>query len=215
MKLTETELQDLAAQLRKPEGETGIKVGEMMNFTNSNMIAKTIAALQLSDTDTVLEVGPGNAAHVAGFLSEGMQYHGIDISETMIVAAQQMYTATSNAAFTLTDGKTIPFEDGKFSKVFTTNTIYFWEQPQDYTIEIARVMQPGGFIAIGFIPKSSMHRIPFAKFGFTLYDIAAVSQLLNNAGFEMLSAITDTELVLSNSGEQIEREFAIVTAKKL
>jgi hypothetical protein len=38
---------------------------------------------------------------------------------------------------------------------------------------------------------------------------------MNNAGLTVTSTLTDTEMVLSNNGEQIEREFVILTAKKL
>jgi len=59
-----------------------------------------------------------------------------------------------------------------------------------------------------------MKKIPFAKYGFTLYDISTVTRLIENAGLTIKAAITDTEFVTSNSGEKIEREFTILTAKK-
>lgn len=216
MKLSETELQELARQLRCPDGDNGLKVAEMMNFTNSNIIHKAIDSLSLNDNDTILEIGPGNGIHVKDILNStsNLHYYGIDISETMITEASKLNADFENVSFSLTDGDHIPFSESRFNKVFTCNTIYFWKNPQEYALEIARVLKPNGIIAIGFIPESTMRKIPFAKYGFTLYDIETVTAVMKSAGLTTVTAITDTEMVMSNSGEQIEREFVILTAKK-
>ena len=57
-----------------------------------------------------------------------------------------------------------------------------------------------------------MQKIPFAKYGFTMFESSDVTQLLEKAGFEISSVYQDTEIVVSNNGENIEREIAIVTA---
>lgn len=215
MKLSETELQELASQLRCPHGEDGIKVGEMMNFTNSNIILKTIESLSLKNGDVLLEIGPGNGQHVNDIIkaASGIQYNGIDISEIMVEEAQKTNVGLRNVSFSLSDGKRIPFESDAFDKLFTTNTIYFWKNPAGYMAEIARVLKSGGIASIGFIPKSTMEKIPFAKYGFVLYDPKTVIGLLEDAGFIVEDIIADTELVLSNSGEKIEREIVIITAE--
>jgi len=216
MKLTETQLQQLASQLRCPNGEGGLKVAEMMTATNANIISKTIDSLQLTTGDTILEIGPGNASHLKDILAvnESLTYTGIDISAAMITEAQNINKQFTNASFKLTDGNSIPFGESQFSKVFTANTIYFWEHPQEYANEIARVLQPGGLVSIAFIPKSTMQHIPFAKFGFTLYDTETVEKLLQNAKLRVNISLSEFEFVISNSGEQIKREFVIITAQK-
>jgi len=217
MKLSETELQELAKQLHCPSGKDGIKVGEMMNFTNNNIINKTIQSLNLKKVEAVLEIGPGNGAHIKEILETApdISYIGIDISETMINQAKTVSTGLKNLFFHLTDGKTIDFEANQFDKIFTTNTIYFWQDPQEYANEITRVLKPGGKLAIGFIPETTMQKIPFAKYGFTHYSISAVSALIENTGLKITSVNTATEIVMSNSGNEIEREFVIMTAEKL
>ncbi|QEE50309.1 methyltransferase domain-containing protein [Flavobacterium alkalisoli] len=213
MKLTENQLQQLARQLSHPEGETGLEVAEMMNFTNGNLINKVIDSLQIKEGDAVLEIGPGNGAHVSSITkTPDTLYYGADISETMIHQAQKLNASQVNASFILTNGDTLPFETEFFKKAFTVNTIYFWKDPQAYAAEIARVMQPGGTLSIGFIPKSTMIKIPFAKYGFTMYEAADVEKLLKDTGFKILDTIEDTEQVLSNNVEYIDREITIVTA---
>lgn len=217
MKLSEKELQELAAQLRRPDGDEGRQVGEMMNVVNGNMISKAIESLQLKDNDKVLEIGPGNGSHVKSIFNSvaGIVYHGIDISDTMVAEAIKLNSGLDNASFTVTDGQSIPFDGAQFDKVVTTNTIYFWEVPQIYAKEIARVLKPGGMLSIGFIPSSTMQHLPFAKYGFTQYDIEAVSKLFTSAGMEITGAVTHKEFVPTAGGEQVEREFVILTAKKI
>lgn len=216
MKMSEDELMELAAQLRSPQGESGIRVAEMMQFTNIGLIHKTIDNLSVKDGNDILEIGPGNGAHLQYLLNnaQNILYKGVDISETMIIEAAKINAATPNTSFLLSDGKTIPFEDGSFDRLFTVNTIYFWEHPQAYANEVARVLRSGGVAAIGLIPKSTMQHIPFSKYGFTLYDADSVSVLLKNSGLKITRVETDKEFVTSNSGEQIEREILIVTAVK-
>lgn len=216
MKLSESELEQMAQQLRCPDGENGIEVAEMMNYTNSNIITKAITSLQIKDNDIILEIGPGNGNHVKDIVSKGnnISYNGVDISETMIAEAGRINGGLADVGFTLSDGDTIPFEDNYFDKVFTVNTIYFWKNPKNYAKEIYRVLKPGGMLSIGFIPKSTMQYIPFAKYGFTLYDVESVNSILKYCGFTDNNAVTETELVKSNSGEDIEREIVILTARK-
>jgi ubiquinone/menaquinone biosynthesis C-methylase UbiE len=217
MKLSETELQELAKQLHCPSGKDGIKVGEMMNFTNNNIINKTIHSLNLKKGEAVLEIGPGNGVHISELFKiiPDLNYTGIDISKTMVSQAKTLNSGLKNVSFHLTEGKTIEFKANKFDKIFTVNTIYFWQNPQEYATEITRVLKPGGKLAIGFIPETTMQKIPFAKYGFTHYSISAVSALIERTGLTVTSAVTATEIVMSNSGNEIEREFVIMTAEKL
>lgn len=214
--LTETQLQELAAQLRCPDGDGGVKVGEMMNFTNGNMIAKAIESLNLAFANSVLEIGPGNGCHAKDIISkdESITYTAIDISPLMVEEARKLNAGLENVSFQLADGSSIPFGEGRFDKILTTNTIYFWQDAQGYANEIARVLAKDGTVTIGFIPESTMRHIPFAKYGFMLYSIEKVTALTEAAGLEVVSAVTEKEWVTSNSGTQIEREFVLFTAKK-
>jgi len=216
MKLSQNELKELASQLRCPDGEEGLKVGKMMNLTNRNIITKTIKSLNLKYNDSVLEIGPGNGNHVNEIIAiaNNINYFGIDISEAMVWEAENLNKNFDNVSFRLSDGEHIPFSEDHFDVIFTCNTIYFWNDSQDYLNEISRVLKNNGRVSIGFIPKSTMQKIPFAKYGFTLYTTEAVISLMENSGLTITSATTETEMIISNSGNQIEREFVVVTAEK-
>lgn len=215
-KLTETELEQLASHLRCPDGNSGIEVADIMNNTNANIITQTIKSIDISSRDTILEIGPGNGKHLNEVITvaDNLSYFGIDISETMVKEAQQNNIEYNNTSFQLVNGKTIPFEDNTFSKVFTVNTIYFWENPIAYATEIARVMQPEGILSIGFVPESTMKKIPFAKYGFNMQSITTVTATLEKAGLTVIRNFSETEKIIGNSGNAIEREIVVLTAKK-
>lgn len=214
--MNEAELEALAAHLRCPDGDKGLKVAAMMNATNANIISKTIALLRIQEGDNVLEIGPGNGKHVRDFmlLADGITYFGIDISEIMVAEASADYADYSDVSFQLSDGKVIAFQDNSFDKIFTVNTIYFWEEPEAYLKEIWRVLKPGGTLCIGFIPEKVMQKIPFVKYGFNLYSEGRVRELLESCGLTIASEITEKERITGNTGQHIEREFVITSAKK-
>lgn len=214
--MTKAELEALAAQLRRPDGDEGLKVAEMMNATNAYIICRTFELLDVADGDNVLEIGPRNGRHVRDLmlLANNLTYTGIDISGTMVAEASAAYADDDNISFHLTDGKSVAFADNSFDKIFTVNTIYFWQESQDYLQEIVHVLKPGGSLCIGFIPERIMQKIPFAKYGFNLYSEAMVTELLESCGLTINSEITEKELITGNTGQQIEREFVVVSAKK-
>src|ERR1044072_8000254 len=120
----------LAAQLRQPEGTLGIKIGENMNKGNRLMNLQSIRQLEISDHDNILEIGMGNGFFVRDIINAAtnVSYTGCDFSETMIREAKELNVSIAgNARFTLCNATQLPFKDGSFEKVFTVNTIYFWE----------------------------------------------------------------------------------------
>jgi len=215
MKFTEAELQQLAKQLRCPDENDGLKVAEMMNVTNANMISKAVTSLNLEPGDAVLELGPGNGKHIKDiFKIDNIKYFGADISEAMVAECNRRFKVFDNVNVVLADGLTLPFPDSSFNKIFTVNTIYFWQDASSYTSEIFRVLKSGGLLSIAYIPERIMQNIPFAKYGFTHYSESRLKSLLLESGFIIRDEMTENELITGNTGQQIQREFVIITASK-
>ncbi|GAB3315695.1 hypothetical protein GCM10027299_05010 [Larkinella ripae] len=216
---SEDDLKEVARQLGRPEGENGLKTGEMMNFSNANMTKRAVESLVVSAGEKVLEIGPGNAAFAESVVraAPGVQYTGVDISETMVQDARQRNAAlvTAGAAtFALSDGQTIPFPDDAFDKILTVNTVYFWEKPLAYAAEIHRVLKPGGRFALTLADKSFMEKLPFTKYGFQLYDRTAATELLTAAQFAIDTVWEEIDVTTSNLGHAVERPILIVVAEK-
>jgi ubiquinone/menaquinone biosynthesis C-methylase UbiE len=211
----ESEMEELAKQLSKPDGENGILTGERMNLSNGNMILRTIDLLQVSEGQNILEVGPGNGAHVQDLCSKAnnLHYFGIDISQTMIREAQKR-NPQPHIHFQLSDGITVPFTDHYFDRVFSVNTLYFWEDPIGYAKELYRVLKPGGKLCLAFAPKAFMQHLPFTSYGFRLYETEEAGQLLEQAGFIVTGVSEETDQTRSVTGDVVERPIVIMSAGK-
>jgi len=83
----------------------------------------------------------------------------------------------------LGDRKSLPYPDNSFSKIVTSNTIYFWDEPKVYLTEILRVLRPAGQLYIGLRAKEDMDVLELDTEVFTTYSTQDVTELLVNTGF--------------------------------
>jgi ubiquinone/menaquinone biosynthesis C-methylase UbiE len=213
----EEELKSIASQLSCPAGENGLKTAENMALNNQGMILSAIGALSLNQEDVVLEIGPGNGSHLKALMEEAedLQYHGVDISELMVMEASHRNKSlleAGRATFVLSDGEQLSYPDATFNKAFTVNTLYFWKDPKAYAREIARVLKPGGVFCLCFAPKEFMVKLPFTNYIFQLYTLEEAERLLVGAGFELIDSVIHTEVVRIGAEQTIEREFITVIA---
>ena len=207
------QLAALASQLSHPSGEKGLEIAEMMNETNIGMTKNAISNLNLTSGDAVLELGHGNAGHLNFLfsLSENVHYTGLEISTLMNSEAQQLnrpFMEAQKAAFVLYDGKHIPFADNRFDKLFTVNTLYFWENPLETLAELSRILKPRALFSLTFAHRSFMETLPFTPFGFTLYNPDEVMTLVQQSDFNLKYEDSQIETVMTKDGQQVERQFS-------
>ena len=217
--MKQEELQAIASQLKHPTGEKGIEMGNMMNETNINMTRHSIQNLQIEAGNKILELGHGNAGHVEFIFDqdENIKYYGLEMSELMFQEARQInrnYVSQKQAFFSIYEGNIIPFEDDSFNKVFTVNTIYFWQEPEKLLSEIYRVLQPKGILCITFAEESFMKQLPFTQFEFELYSTEKVEKLIGKSSFKFINKETLIEKVKSKTGELVDRAFTTLVLEK-
>ncbi|GEN65618.1 class I SAM-dependent methyltransferase [Chryseobacterium rhizosphaerae] len=212
------ELKILAHNLANPQGEKGIEIGEMMNATNIGMTLESTKALVIEDDEHILEIGHGNAAHLKTIISlaQNVRYTGIDISETMHQEARRLNEAFGNQAdFVLYEGSILPFKDETFNKIFTVNTVYFWENPVAFLNEIYRVLKDDGTFVLTFAQKDFMEKLPFTAYDFTLYNNAEMEELISQSHFKRMKTSEREEEIKSKTGEEtIQRIYTVLTIKK-
>lgn len=212
------DLQIIAQNLANPQGEKGIEIGEMMNDTNIGMTLESIQTLLIEDDEHILEIGHGNADHVKSILNKAIniKYTGIDISETMHQEAIRQNAAFEDqAGFVLYEGKKLPFQDKTFDKIFTVNTVYFWEQPVDYLNEIYRVLKDNGTFVLTFGQREFMGKLPFTQFDFKLYSNSEMEDTVSKSHFKRMKISGREEQIKSKtSQETITRNYTILTIKK-
>lgn len=216
--MEESFLQTLAAQLRRPEGEFGKKVGENMNLGNAQMNRHALRRLAAGPGDRILELGMGNGGFVRELLGpdKTIRYTGADFSGLMVdeaTALNQDLVAAGRARFVLTDGLCLSFDDAAFDKAFTVNTIYFWPDPAAQLAEFRRVLRPGGTLLVAIRPKDTMQLLAFTKYGFTMYSAEELEALLTANGFQVVGSVREEEPLRDFGGQILPSANHIVVAK--
>jgi ubiquinone/menaquinone biosynthesis C-methylase UbiE len=171
----------LRMQFGHPEGLCGHLAGLMMARTPSNMerISWTLSLLDLKPNDRILEIGFGPGISIellAKLITRGLIV-GIDHSEVMVRQARRRNAnAIRKGGVTLLVGSAsdLPAFTGPFDKIFTINSIHFWNRPIDCLKKLHGLLKPGGVIAVTIQPRSR---------GVTDATAAAIGQeVLGNLG---------------------------------
>jgi len=213
------DLREIARQLRRPAGEFGRQVGVEMNSGNFWINRYALDVLQAGPNENILEIGMGNGFFVKDILSRdrSITYAGCDFSDVMVEEAERInaeFVRSNQARFFFTDGDTLPFNDKDFDKIFTVNTVYFWDRPEPIFAEIRRVLKDEGRLIIAVRPRSVMEYFPVVKYGFNMFSKTELADLLLRNGFEMTGALEKQEMPQSFNGTRIEVGTLIVTAVK-
>lgn len=216
---TEEDLKELAKQLSQPNGDIGVQVANTMNETNISMTLNAIGHLDVQKGMQVLEIGHGNCQHLPEVLNqaEAIRYFGLEISDLMYAEAQEIniqFIKQGKAEYHLYDGEIIPFESDSFQRIFSVNTIYFWQNPVAFFKEIYRVLKPEGKVCICFVHKESMKTLPFTKWGFEFYDQDKIKNLIDQTQFEIEAIPGFEEQVTSKVGEKVSRRFNTLILRK-
>lgn len=213
--IDESQLRQIAGQLRQPQGDAGVEIGQRMNVGNEIINRRAIAQLAIKPGDRILELGPGNGyfAREMVAVDPSVQYVGCDLSDVMIEQANQRNADLVQSGQTRfvhrTDAK-LPFADASFEKLLTINTLYFWNDPAAELAELRRVLVPGGRVVIGIRPRRLMEQMPFTAFGFTMYEPQQAADLLIANGFALTDLIVEPEPDQVFFGKPISMETVLV-----
>lgn len=180
-----------AHQLGRPSGAFGRLFMERI-LNRENLRSNQLALQHLLETplESVLEIGFGGGWLIAEVLkaSEGVKVTGLDHSETMVAAARKKFRAHSHRAeFHFGKAERLPFPAESFSHVVSVHTAYFWENPDEVTSEIHRVLHPAGIVVLGIHSKAKLAEQSLTKHGFRLYEPRALVDLLAAKGFQQVA----------------------------
>lgn len=178
----------IGSQFGNPRGFVGMVCCVIMNVINRAMYKNTIALVDVSPDDKVLDIGFGN-----GYLLQLLynkckcDMYGIDISEDMVAAA------TSRNARASRDGKLhlqwgdccdLPFDENSFAAVTSINTVYFWNNTEDGLAEIHRVLKPGATFYNVVYTKDWLDKLSYTKTGFQKFEAQDLVDFGKEAGFD-------------------------------
>ncbi len=218
--MNEDFLKEVAAQLRKPNGEFGREVADKMNESNQQMNLKTIELLDIKPQETILEVGMANGAYTQTILEKAasVKYIGIDYSSDMVELAlrnNNTHLENKGAEFFLGDIINLPVSSNSVDKLFTVNTIYFWGDLDKSLLEGHRVLKTNGLFAITIRPEGCLRKYPSTKYNFKHFSTEDIENLFIKHGFEIHTSIHEIEPETEVLDEMITPEFAVIVGKKL
>ncbi len=150
----------ILSQFGKPLGLPGALAGVIMAHRPSNRLrnAWTVERLDIAPDDRVLEIGcgPGIAiADIAARLDTGLVV-GIDHSSVMIDQATLRNYAAIRAGRAELKNRGIddlPVISDGYTKVLAVNVLQFQSDLGEVCRAIARVMTPGGLLAVTYQPR--------------------------------------------------------------
>lgn len=142
-----------ALDLFAPLGPTYDRYASLLSFGQDPRWRRfLVSRLDVGPEDTVLDVATGTAA-VAIELSHrtGCDVVGLDQSEEMLAEGHRRVAAAGlGDRIELVQGEAerLPFDDASFDGLTFTYLLRYVDDPQATTAELARVVRPGGTIAM-------------------------------------------------------------------
>ena len=208
-------LKEIAAQLRKPQGDFGNEVAEKMNLSNREMNLNAIQSLDIRPDEIVLEAGMANGHFVKDVLNSASNVHyiGCDYSADMVkLATQKNQNLIENGQvqFFEADLQNLPVEDFSIQKLFTVNTLYFWDDVPATLTEFRRVLNPEGTLSLTFRPKHCIEKYPSTQRGFSYFTRDKVISLMETAGFTIVKVIEEQEPEVDIAGNIFCPEYVVV-----
>ena len=183
----------IARQSGCPTGVLGRLIARVMAQETAEANAHLLSLVDLRPTDHALEVGFGHGRtteRAAGAVPQGF-VAGVDLSDDMVRMASKRlrpYIAAGRAELQQADSARLPYNGGRFDKVFSLHTLYFWPEPGQHLSEIHRVLKPGGRFVLGFTPgEDAQARANFPATVYHFHGTDDVRRLMAEAGFNNLT----------------------------
>jgi ubiquinone/menaquinone biosynthesis C-methylase UbiE len=177
----------IGAQFRKPKGFGGTLSTFLMNTINRRQYASTERVLSLADGERVLDVGFGN-----GFMLQRLErqynckYYGIEISDDMVITASkrnEQSIKSGSMKLVLGDIVMTDFKDSFFDKIYTVNTVYFWDDLTAGLTEIHRILKDGGVFANAIYSREWLSKLSYTIIGFAKYSLDELTAAGEQLGF--------------------------------
>jgi ArsR family transcriptional regulator len=139
-----------------------------------------LGLLRLGD---VLDAGAGDGATAQLIAPRARSITCVDVSEKLVDAARVRLAGFANARAEVADVHDLPFEEARFDQVLLLNVLPFLRAPARALAEAARVLRPGGTLALVTLAEHD-HLDVTSAYGHRHagFAPAAVRRMLQKAG---------------------------------
>ena len=123
--------------------------GESMERGHRPVGEQAIARLRVETDSRVLDIGCGSgwATRLLADYAFNGRVTGMDISDEMIRVAREASSSYPNVDFEVASAEQLPFADGEFTRAFSMESLYYYQNIPKALSEIHRVMKVGGLFA--------------------------------------------------------------------
>jgi ubiquinone/menaquinone biosynthesis C-methylase UbiE len=121
-----------------------------------------------------------------------IKIYGIEISNDMINNVSKKYKhiiANGYLKLYLENIVNTSFEDETYNKIYTVNTIYFWNELEKCFSEIKRILKPNGIFLNTIYTKEYLNKIIFTKYGFNKYSIENIIKITEENGMKIIKIV--------------------------
>jgi len=145
----------IAEQARHARGLLGWIIASIMARETWAANLEAIDALEIGAREHVLDVGCGHGRGLAAIAARapGVRVAGVDPSALMVQIARRRsrrLIGASRVEVMVAGVEALPFADGAFDRALCVHGVYFWPDLEAGLTEIARVLRPGGRLALLF-----------------------------------------------------------------
>jgi SAM-dependent methyltransferase len=183
----------LQDQFCLPRGPIGWIVGWFMARSNERMNRMAIDVLKIAAGDDVLEIGfgPGQAIELLVQWTAARFIAGIDPSDVMVdQAIDRNHESIETGRVQLQKGtaESIPYVDGRFSKIFAVSNFQIWASPGEGLSEAWRVLRPEGLLVL-CLRRAARQPRWYKSPGASPSEITAHRQMLADHGFRSIKIV--------------------------
>lgn len=183
------------------------------------LLESVLNRLSQEPFDSFLDVGCGTGNLLAAIAEteEGVGLSGIDISPGMIAVAKRKLDGLADLR--VGDSEKLPWADGTFDVVVTTDSFHHYPRPIGVLAEIKRVLRPNGLLIVADpwwptpVRQLVNLSLPFLRYGdVRVYSEKAIRRILVHSGFDairwervgqsgyILTALATRDLSIAGSG---------------
>lgn len=180
----------IAEQARNATGLLGRLIAFIMSHETKGDNQRAIGTLAVAPGDHVLDIGCGHGrslTELAVLATEG-KVVGVDPSDVMAdMAARHAgeLIASGRVQVVTASVEALPFPDASFEKALCVHVVYFWPDLTRALREIARVLKPGGRLALLFRTNVSQSVDAFPADVYRFPALDEITSALEGAGFDV------------------------------